>query len=154
MSLILYLACPSVCIEPSCPHSTFRISVALSCPRLPSVALWSTRRQVSKSHSGALQGTESHQAGVDVWIRDDEGGEAPAEGEAMWPQPDSPPRSPTQQADTGTPRNSTGDRVVPTAEPGGGSCSVANSALVDWMNDTASEAPAPVPEPVTTLSCS
>jgi len=100
------------------------------------------------------KGTESHQAGVDVWIRDDEGGEAPAEGEAMWPQPDSPPRSPTQQADTGTPRNSTGDRVVPTAEPGGGSCSVANSALVDWMNDTASEAPAPVPEPVTTLSCS
>lgn len=95
------------------------------------------------------KGTESHRAGVDVWIRDDEGGEDLAGGEDMWPQPESPARSPAQHADTQpvTPRNSTGERVVPTAEPGGGSCSVANSALVDWMNDTASEAPAPVPEP-------
>ena len=103
-----------------------------------------------------LQGTESHRADVDVWIRDDEGGEDLAGGEDMWPQPESPARSPAQHADTQpvTPRNSTGERVVPTAEPGGGSCSVANSALVDWMNDTASEAPAPVPEPVTTQPCS
>jgi len=98
------------------------------------------------------KGTETHNSGVDVWTRDDEDDVLDQPTESLLEEIIEGMHEDITPHAGSTPRSSMPDRVVPTAEPGGGTCVVGNSTLVDWMNNSVCGTPPPVNDPADAYS--